>query len=376
MNPLKQLEQCGQSPWLDFVRRSLIEKGELKTLIDRDGLKGVTSNPSIFEKAIGGSDEYLDDLNEFQKQGQHKPGELYEHLAIADIQAGADVLRTVYDATAKRDGYISLEVSPDLANDTSQTVDEARRLWRTVKRDNLMVKVPGTKAGVPAIRTLIGEGLNINVTLLFGLREYEAVVEAYISGLEELAKSGGDLSGVASVASFFVSRIDALLDKKIDAAIAKGADKSKLDPLRNKIAIANAKVAYQRYKELFSGPRWQALADKGARTQRLLWASTSTKNPSLPDTLYVDNLIGRDTVNTLPPATMDAFRDHGKAVAGTVESNVDEAHAQLDALKAAGISLDEVTDELVIDGVKQFSDAFAKLMEAVAKRREDARPAA
>ncbi len=253
MNPLKQLEQCGQSPWLDFVRRSLIQKGELKTLIDRDGLKGVTSNPSIFEKAIGGSDEYLDDLNKFQRQGKHTPGELYEHLAIADIQAGADVLRTVYDATKRRDGYISLEVSPDLANDTKQSIDEARRLWRTVGRDNLMVKVPGTEAGVPAIRTLISEGLNINVTLLFGIGAYEKVVEAYISGLEELAKSGGDVSRVASVASFFVSRIDALLDKKIDAAVAKGADKAALDPLRNKIAIANAKLAYERYKVLFSG---------------------------------------------------------------------------------------------------------------------------
>lgn len=376
MNPLKQLEECGQSPWLDFVRRSLIHKGELKTLIDRDGLKGVTSNPAIFEKAIGGSDEYVDDLNKFQKQGQHTPGELYEHLAIADIQAGADVLRTEYDATKGRDGYISLEVSPDLANDTKATVDEARRLWRTVGRDNLMVKVPGTEAGVPAIRTLIGEGLNINVTLLFGIGAYEKVADAYISGLEELAKSGGDLSRSASVASFFVSRIDALLDKKIDAAIAKGADKSKLDPLRNKIAIANAKVAYERYRVLFSGSRWEALAAKGARTQRLLWASTSTKNPSLPDTLYVDNLIGRDTVNTMPPATMDAFRDHGRAVPDTVESRLDEAHAQLKSLADNGISLDEITSELVVDGVKQFSDAFAKLMDAVARRREDARPAA
>jgi transaldolase/glucose-6-phosphate isomerase len=376
MNRLKQLEQCGQSPWLDFVRRSLIRKGELKALIDRDGLKGVTSNPSIFEKAIGGSDEYLDDLNKFQRQGKHTPGELYEHLAIADIQAGADVLRPVYEATKRRDGYISLEVSPDLANDTKQSIDEARRLWRTVGRDNLMVKIPGTEAGVPAIRTLISEGLNINVTLLFGIGAYEKVVEAYISGLEELAKSGGDVSRVASVASFFVSRIDSLLDKKIDAAVAKGADKATLDPLRNKIAIANAKVAYERYKVLFSGARWEALAAKGARTQRLLWASTSTKNPSLPDTLYVDTLIGRDTVNTMPPATMDAFRDHGHVVPDRVESNLEEAHQQIATLEENGVSLDEITSELVVDGVKQFADAFGKLMDAVAHRREDAKPAA
>lgn len=376
MNPLKQLEQCGQSPWLDFVRRSLIRKGELQTLIERDGLKGVTSNPSIFEKAIGESDEYLDDMQSFQAQGHEDAGEIYEYLAMGDIRAGADVLRSVFDSTARRDGYISLECSPYLANDTAATLTEARRLWKAVGRDNLMVKVPGTEAGAPAIRTLIGEGLNINVTLLFGIPAYEKVAEAYIAGLEDLAQRGGDVSRVASVASFFVSRIDTLIDKRIDAAAGKGGDKAALEALRGKVAIANAKLAYARYKELFAGPRWEALAAKGARTQRLLWASTGTKNPAYPDTLYVDTLIGRDTVNTMPPATMDAFRDHGHVKPDAVEEGVDEARRVMQQLRQQGISLDEVTSELVVDGVKLFADAFDKLLGAVAKRRKTAETAA
>jgi transaldolase/glucose-6-phosphate isomerase len=369
MNPLKQLESTGQSPWLDFVRRSMIASGELAMMTERDGLKGVTSNPSIFEKAIGHSDEYDDDLKAFQQTGDHGISALYEHLAIADIQNGADALRPVYERTAKRDGYISLEVSPYLANDTEGTIEEARRLWKTVDRPNLMVKVPATPAGIPAIRTLIGDGLNINVTLLFAIPPYEAVVHAYIEGLEILAATGADISGSASVASFFVSRIDSLIDKKLDALIAKGANAAALDALRGKAAIANAKMAYERYKVLFSGPRWDALAAKGAQTQRLLWASTGTKNPSYPDTLYIDTLIGRDTVNTIPPATMDAFRDHGTALADTVESDLDGAHATIAALTEAGVSIEQVGEELVIDGVKQFADAFDQLLGAVAMRR-------
>ncbi|HKM63392.1 MAG TPA: bifunctional transaldolase/phosoglucose isomerase [Acidisphaera sp.] len=369
MNPLKQLEQCGQSPWLDFVRRSLIEKGELAKMVENDGLKGVTSNPSIFEKAIGHSNEYDADFTAFEHAGDHGISAAYEHLAIGDIRAAADALRTVYDATGGRDGYISLEVSPYLANDTEATVAEARRLWKTVGKPNLMVKVPATKAGVPAIQTLIGEGLNINVTLLFGIPAYEAVAHAYIAGLEHLAKTGGDVSRSASVASFFVSRIDSLVDKKLDAAIAKGADKASLDKLRGKAAIANAKMAYEHYKHLFSGATWDALAAKGAKAQRLLWASTSTKNPAYPDTMYVDTLIGRDTVNTMPPATMDAFRDHGKAVADTVEQDLDGAKAIIRALDAAGVSILRVADELVEDGVQQFADAFDQLLGAVAMRR-------
>ncbi len=373
MNPLKQLEVCGQSPWLDYVRRSLIRKGELATLIERDGLKGVTSNPSIFQKGIGESDEYAGDFHAVQGQGSDGASEIYERIAIGDIKEAADVLRPVYEATNGSDGYISLECSPYLANDTEATLVEARRLWRLVDKPNLMVKVPGTPAGIPAIQTLIGEGININVTLLFAISAYEKVVEAYIAGLEALAGKRDDLSRTASVASFFVSRIDTSVEKLIDAAIARGEEKAPLDALRGKVAIANAKVAYARYKQLFSGPRWEALAAKGAHTQRLLWASTGTKNPSYPDTLYVDRLIGRETVNTMPPATMDAFRDHGTAKPNTVEDDVSGARAALLALKSHGISLDEVTDELVEDGVKQFADAFDKLFATIKERNSEMR---
>ena len=308
MNPLQQLEACGQSPWLDYLKRSLIESGELRTLIERDGLKGVTSNPSIFEKAIGESDEYTQALNQFQSSADHSVSAIYEHLAIADIRAAADVLRPVYEQTRGRDGYISLECSPYLANDTQATISEALRLWAAVERPNLMVKVPATAAGIPAIRQLIARGLNINITLLFSVTVYEQVVEAYISGLEDLARAGGDISKIGSVASIFVSRIDTAIDKRLD----KLADKRVADRFRGKVAVANAKIAYARYKALFAGPRWQPLAAAGAKTQRLLWASTSVKNPAFKDTMYVEALIGRDTVDTIPPATMDAFRDHGQ----------------------------------------------------------------
>ena len=365
MNPLKQLETCGQAPWLDYLKRSLIEKGELKTLIERDGLKGMTSNPSIFEKAIAESDEYVDAIKAFQAQGDHSVMAIYEHLAIADIRAAADVLRQVYDATGGRDGYVSLECSPYLANDTEATITEALRLWKAVDRPNLMVKVPATPAGLPAIRTLLGKGLNINITLLFSVQVYEHVVEAYLAGLEELQKSGGDVSKSASVASFFVSRIDTAADKRL----ARIADKSVAERLRGKTAIANAKVAYDRYKALFSGSRWEKLAKAGARTQRLLWASTSTKDPTYKDTMYVETLIGRDTVNTLPPATMDAFRDHGQLVPDAVEKDLGAAQTELDMLEKAGISLKEITDELVVEGVQSFADSFDKLLGAVAGRR-------
>jgi transaldolase/glucose-6-phosphate isomerase len=365
MNPLKQLEACGQAPWLDYLKKSLIKSGELATMIERDGLKGVTSNPSIFEKAIAESDEYTDALKEFQASGDHSVNDIYEHLAIADIRAGADALRPVFDKTKGRDGYISLECSPYLANDTDATVAEALHLWRAVDRPNLMVKVPGTPAGLPAIRTLLGRGLNINITLLFSNAVYEQVVEAYIAGLEEWAKSGGDVSKSASVASFFVSRIDAAVDKKLD----KLADKAVSDRLHGKVAIANAKMAYARYKALFSGPRWQKLAAAGARTQRLLWASTSTKNPAYKDTMYVEELIGRDTVNTIPPATMDAFRDHGVVKPDAVEQDEAGAKAVLAELEKQGISLKEITDELVKEGVKSFADSFDKLLGVVAQRR-------
>jgi transaldolase/glucose-6-phosphate isomerase len=365
VNKLKQLEACGQSPWLDYLRRNLIENGELRTLIARDGLKGVTSNPSIFEKAIGETDEYADALKQFQAQADHSISAIYEHLAITDIRAAADVLRPVYEQTRGRDGYISLECSPYLANDTEATVSEAQRLWAAVDRPNLMVKVPATPAGIPAIRHLIGRGLNINITLLFAVSVYEQVVEAYVAGLEDLHQSGGDLSKIGSVASIFVSRIDVATDKRLD----KLGDTKLADRLRGKAGIANAKIAYTRYKALFSGPRWERLADAGALTQRLLWASTSTKSPAYKDTMYVEALIGRDTVDTIPPATMDAFRDHGETKANAIEQDVAGARAVLAELEEHGVSLKEITDELVKDGVRQFADAFDKLFGTIAKRR-------
>jgi transaldolase/glucose-6-phosphate isomerase len=366
MNLLKLLESCGQSLWLDYMKRSLIQSGDLRMLIERDGLKGVTSNPSIFEKAIAETDEYNDALKAFQKETDHDISAIYEHLALTDIRAAAEVLRPVYDATGGRDGYISLECSPYLANDTGATVNEARRLWSAVKRPNLMVKVPATAAGMPAIRQLIGEGINVNITLLFSVDVYEQVVEAYISGLEELKKAGGgDISAVASVASFFVSRIDTMVDMSLDKLV----EKQIADELRGKAAIANAKLAYARYKTLFSSSRWHDLAAAGAKTQRLLWASTSTKDPAYKDTMYVDGLIGRDTVDTVPPATMDAFRTHGHVTPDTIEQDLSGARATLAALEQNGISMKRVTDQLVTDGVQQFTDAFDRLFSAIAQSR-------
>ena len=365
MNPLQQLAACGQSPWLDYLKRSLIRNGELQALIDRDGLKGLTSNPSIFEKAIAESDDYAGAMAQYLKGADHGVSDIYEHLAIADIQAAADILRPVYDQTQRRDGYVSLECSPYLANDTKATIGEATRLWAAVNRPNLMVKVPATPAGIPAVRELIGRGLNINITLLFAVSVYEDVVEAYISGLENLTRAGGDVSKVASVASFFVSRIDTAVDKRLD----KLSDKGLADRLRGKVAIANAKLAYVRYQALFSGQRWQKLAAAGAKTQRLLWASTSTKNPNYKDTLYVEALVGRDTVNTIPPATMDAFRDHGKVSPDAIEQDVEGARAMLADLERGGISLKVITEELTVEGVQQFADAFDKLFATIARRR-------
>ncbi|MGH7044132.1 MAG: bifunctional transaldolase/phosoglucose isomerase, partial [Acetobacteraceae bacterium] len=369
MNPLQRLEECGQSPWLDYMKRSLIETGELRRMVEHDGLKGVTSNPSIFEKAIGESDEYADALAAFQASGDHSVTAIYEHLAIADIRAAADVLHPVHAQTQGRDGYVSLECSPYLANDTAATVAEALRLWEAVARPNLMVKVPATPAGIPAIRALIGRGLNINVTLLFGIGAYEQVADAYISGLEDLARSGGDISRIGSVASFFVSRIDTVVDARLD----KLGDPLVAQRLRGKVAIANARLAYLRYQALFAGPRWQPLAAAGAKTQRLLWASTSTKSAAYKDTMYVEALIGRDTVDTIPPATMDAFRDHGEVTPDAIGQHVEEARATLAALPGHGISLQEVTDGLVRDGVQQFADAFDKLLGAIARRRRTLR---
>src|SRR5258705_7646416 len=310
MNPVKALENHGQAVWLDFLARGFVARGDLKKLIDTDGVKGVTSNPSIFEKAIGSSDEYDGAIGSALKKGDRSVADLFEGLAVEDIQNAADVLRPVYDRLNGEDGFVSLEVSPYLAMDTRGTIAEAERLWKDVKRKNLMVKVPATDEGLPAIEHLIGEGISINITLLFSQKVYRKVVEAYLKGLEKYVGKGGDPSHVASVASFFVSRIDTLVDKQLDEKIARANDpseKERLATLKGKIAIANAKMAYQDYKRLFSGARWQKLAAKGAKPQRLLWASTGTKNKDYSDVLYVEELIGPNTVNTGPPATLDAF---------------------------------------------------------------------
>jgi transaldolase/glucose-6-phosphate isomerase len=372
MNPLKALLDYGQSPWLDYIRRNLLAGGELQRLIDEDGLRGMTSNPSIFEKAIGESDDYDEDLHRLVDRGDADAITIYEALAIADIQRAADLLRPVYEATQCRDGYVSLEVSPYLALKTTETVAEARRLWQRVGRDNLMVKVPGTKAGIPAIRQLIGEGININVTLLFARSAYEAVAEAFVAGLEDRVAKGGDVAKLASVASFFVSRIDVAMDQEIEKrleAAPSAADRQVLEGLFGKVAIANAKLAYQHYKRLVDSPRWQKLAQQGAQPQRLLWASTSTKNPKYRDVMYVEELIGRETVDTMPPATMDAFRDHGRPRA-SLEEGVDEAQKIMASVDRLGLPLAEITERLVGDGVKLFADAADKLLGAVEHKRE------
>jgi len=373
MNPLKSLQDHGQAVWLDFLARGFTAKGGLKKLIDDDGLRGLTSNPSIFEQAIGHSDEYDETIAHMLQAKDQPVGEIFEHLAVEDIKQATDVLRPTFDATRGADGYVSIEVSPYLAKDTQATIVEAKRLWREVGRKNLMIKVPATQEGLPAIRDLIADGINVNITLLFAQQVYEQVVEAYLSGLEALAAKGGDVSRIASVASFFVSRIDTAVDKLLDEKIARANDpdeKAHLQALKGKVAVANAKLAYQRYQRLFNGKRWTALAAKGAKTQRLLWASTGTKNKAYSDVLYVEELIGPDTVNTMPIATMDAFREHGK-VRDSLIDNVADAQRVLGELGRAGISLDAVTDKLVEEGVRLFADAADKLLAAVAHKRAE-----
>lgn len=368
-NPLKQLQTFGQSIWLDYIRRDLLKNGGLQRLIDEDGLGGMTSNPAIFEKAIVDSTLYQDFLDSFSNRTDLDAKGRYEFLAIRDIQDAADILRLVYQRTKKRDGYVSLEVSPYLAHDTNGTLDEARRLWKSVGRENVMIKVPGTLAGIPAFRQLIGEGINVNVTLLFAQEVYEQVAAAYIDGVEKFAASGGDVSKIASVASFFISRIDTLVDPLATEKLKTETDptrKAKLQAIMGKIAIANGKLTYEAYEHIFSSPRWKALAAKGAQTQRVLWASTSTKNPHYRDVIYVEELIGPDTVNTAPPATIDAFRDHGKARQSLAE-DLEGARKTMSDLADAGIVMKEVTDKLTADAVKLFADAFDLLLEAVEK---------
>lgn len=353
------LYKLGQSIWLDNIRRQFLKSGGLADVV-KQGVRGVTSNPAIFEKAIANSDDYDEQLETLV--GDNKSvDEIYDALVIQDIQDAADILRPLYDESKRGDGYISLEVSPTLADDTDGTIADARRYFKAVNRPNLMIKVPATPEGVPAIRTLIGEGINVNVTLIFSLEQYEAIAKAYIDGLKIYADNGGDVSKVRSVASFFVSRVDGA----VDAALEKVGNTE----LQGKIAIANAKLAYALYKELFSGDEWKALADKGAVAQRVLWASTSTKNPDYPDTLYVDSLVGDHTVNTVPPDTLDALLDHGKTTPA-LEDGVEEAQQQVDQLASLGIDFDQITQDLQEDGVKKFADAFESLLTSIEEKRE------
>src|ERR1700690_3418620 len=366
-NPLKDLLKFGQSVWLDYIRRDLLTSGELKRLITEDGLRGMTSNPTIFEKAIAGGTLYDDLLNSLRSRTDLDAKGRYEILAIRDIQDAADILRPIYDSSKRRDGYVSLEVSPYLARDTQGSLEEARRLWKAVGRENVMIKIPGTAEGLPAIQQALSEGININVTLLFAQEVYVKVADAYIAGLEQFAKNGGDVSRMASVASFFISRIDSAVDAIIDAKLKASKDareQEQLKSIQGKVAIANGKQTYEKYQEIFGTDRWKALAAKGAQTQRVLWASTSTKNENYRDVIYVEELIGPETVNTLPPATLEAFRDHGKPRQSLTE-DLDGARKIMSDLASAGISMKEVTDKLTADGVKLFSDAFDKLLEAV-----------
>ena len=370
MNPLRALNDLGQSVWLDNLRRTDIKSGFLKKLIDEDGLKGLTSNPTIFQRSVESSKDYQDLFDQYGGPQGLQTLDVYTKLVVRDIQDAADLFRGVFNATDGRDGYVSLEVSPLSAFSTEDTLTEARALWKAVDRPNLMIKVPATTEGIPAIRALLSEGMNINITLLFAQETYRQVAEAYVDGLELFAKSGGDVRRVASVASFFVSRIDTLVDGMIEKKLEAGVtddQKALLNEVSGKVAIANAKLAYKIYQEIFATPRWKRLVEQGARTQRVLWASTSAKNPKFRDVIYVEELIGPDTVNTMPPATVDAFRDHGKPRISLTE-DVPAAEATMKELAKAGISMKEVTDELVRDGVKSFSESFDKLISSIGEK--------
>jgi transaldolase/glucose-6-phosphate isomerase len=369
MSKLKDLGALGQAVWLDFVDRKFLEAGGLKKLVDDDGLTGVTSNPSIFEKAMGHGDAYDQTLAAFDRESPDAATiDRYEHLAIQDIKAAAETLQPVYERLDGKDGYVSLEVSPYISDDTDATIAEAAKLWGAVDRANLMIKIPGTLAGGPAIAATIAAGINVNVTLLFALDSYIRVAEAYAMGLEERVKHGLPIDRIASVASFFVSRIDSTIDKEIDRRIAEGdGEADALKAVRGKVAVANAKMAYQWYLDFLKSDRWQALAAKGAQPQRLLWASTGVKDPAYPDTLYIDTLIGADTVNTMPPKTMDAFRDHGTA-AVTLTADIDEAQRVLAEAERLGLDLNGVTGTLVQEGVASFVKAFDDLLGSIAAK--------
>ena len=360
-NRLVQLQDFDQSVWLDSISRGLVQSGQLQALVDNDGLRGMTSNPAIFEKAISGSDDYRDQLRALHAAGKSTV-EIYEAVAITDIQSACDVLRPVYDASDGEHGLVSLEVSPELAFDTEGTIAEVRRLWNQVDRPNLMIKIPATDEGVPAVQQMLTEGHNVNITLMFSLTDYDNVAEAYISALEARAAAGKPIDRIASVASFFVSRIDTLADELLEARVQAG--ETRAQEIMGQVAIANAKVAYQHFLEFFKSERFRKLEAKGARVQRVLWASTSTKNPAYSDVMYVDTLIGPHTVNTLPDDTMDAFRDHG-TLAQTVDTSAAEAQAVLDALKAVGVDYNAMTRQLQQEGVDKFVQPYHTLLERI-----------
>lgn len=371
-NRLKELDKYGQSVWHDYIRRKEILSGGLKKRIDEDGLLGVTSNPSIFEKAIAGSDDYDESIRKYVEQGLDAP-QIFEKLAVEDIQKATDEFRGVYERTKGRDGYVSLEVSPLLAHDTKESLEEARRLFKAVNRPNLMIKIPGTKEGLPAIEQALTEGININITLLFGIERYAEVAHIYLKALEKRAAEGEPIDHLASVASVFVSRIDTLVDKQLEAKLGDAKtpeERKKIEGLIGKVAVANTKLIYQRFKEIFTPSRFEVLEKKGARVQRPLWGSTSTKNPKYSDILYVQELIGGDTVNTMPTQTIEAYRDHGKPRAGTIEEGLDEARSIIAQLPSVGINLNAVTQQLEDDGVEAFASAYKKLLASIEEKKK------
>ena len=365
-NPLKQLETLGQSIWLDYIRRKLIVTGELKRLIEEDGLRGMTSNPAIFEKAIVESRDYDEDIRAMALAG-NSVADIYDALSIGDVQSAADNFRPVYDETDGKDGYVSLEVNPHLAHDTMGTIEEARRLWTALDRPNVLIKVPATAEGLPAIRQLIGEGISVNVTLLFGLPRYREVAEAYLAGIEARAAQGEPVKRVASVASFFVSRIDTMVDPLLEKRIAQGGAEADIaKQVHGQAAVASAKMAYQIYKNIFGSARFEKLAERGARAQRLLWASTGTKNPNYSDVIYIESLIGPDTVNTVPVETLDAYRDHGDPKA-RLEQDIERAGWILERLPELGIDIDKAAQQLEDEGVEKFNKPFDNLLDTLAK---------
>ena len=370
VNPIKALLNEGQAVWQDDISRQMLQEGTLRQRIEEVGIQGVTSNPTIFQKAIAAGDAYDEDIKRLLQEGQ-SPGEIFEAVAVQDIRDACDLFRPLYDELGGEDGYVSIEVSPSLARDTAGTIEEARRLWNAVDRPNLMIKVPGTNEGTPAVETLLADGINVNITLLFSIANYERVALAYISALQKRHDAGLPIDRMASVASFFVSRVDTLVDKQLDAKLAETKDdaqRAKLEGLKGKVAVANARLAYEKFQEIFEGERFAALRDAGAHVQRPLWASTGTKNPAYSDVLYVETLIGPHTVNTMPIATMEAFLDHGN-VERTVDADYDDAHRVMDQLAEVGISIDAVTAQLEEEGIDTFAKSYDDLLEGVAAKR-------